>query len=224
MLKLLAPRIWATPSDKTAFGLDIGTRMTVIDIDGQGTLFIHSPVKIESALLNAIGKVQYVVLPNKWRRSHIAEFRETFPEARFFGAPDLEKLEKQIKLEPIPSESAQSPWGRSLDHLLIQGSPFFNEVAFLHRSSKTLILADLGGFMYDEGPLTSQLALKLLKSGKSPGWSTQEKKLYIRDRQLFAKSIEEMLKWDFVRVIVAHGQLLDKGRPMIEQAFQTSSL
>lgn len=207
MFKKIAEKIWTTSSDQTAFGLDIGTRTTVVDLDGKGSLFVHSPRIDTAEKLKELGNVNFAVLPNKWRRGNAVEFKVLFPNAVFFCAPELEKMEKNIPLTAITQDSTY-PWSDQLEHLVIQGSPFFNEVAFYHKISRTLILADHGGYMYDGGPLTAQLGLKLLKSQKTPGWSDSEKKLYVRDRKLYSDSISKLFEWDFIRAIVAHGPVL----------------
>jgi hypothetical protein len=207
MFKKIADRIWTTSSNQTAFGLDIGTRTTAIDLDGKGSLFVHSPRVDAADHLKKLGTVNFAVLPNKWRRGNAVEFKVLFPDAVFFCAPELEKIEKNLPLTSI-TEGARFPWSDQIDHLLIRGSPFFNEVAFYHKLSRTLILADHGGYMYDGGPLTAQLGLKLLKSQKIPGWSEQEKKLYVRDRKLYGDSISKIFEWDFIRAIVAHGPVI----------------
>jgi hypothetical protein len=211
VLKQISENLWVTRSDQTAFKLDIGTRMTVVKLRDSQELLVHSPIKIAAEEINKLGEVKYVVIPNKWRKTHLVHFHQLYPNAQYFCAPDLEKLEKQVPLKAITENVQDFPWGRDLDHLLIQGMPFFNEVVFLHKSSKSLILADIGGHMYDGGPLTSQLAMKLLKAKSQPGWSEQEKKLYIRDRKLFEESVARMLRWDFSRVIVAHGEIIEAG-------------
>ncbi|MEQ1875242.1 MAG: hypothetical protein ABL958_01260 [Bdellovibrionia bacterium] len=195
MLKRLGDKIWVSDSNQTAFGLDIGTRTTVIDIDGAGSLFVHSPLAKQAEEICKLGKTRYVVIPNKWRGKNIYDFKIPFPEAEIF-----------LSIQ----DGATYPWSEALDHFVIQGSPLFNEAAFFHRASKTLILADHGGYLYDGGPLTAQLGMKLLKSQKHYGWSDQEKKLYIRDKKAFAESAEKLFAWDFERVIIAHGPLIEK--------------
>jgi hypothetical protein len=208
VLKKLAADLWVSDSNQTAFGLDIGTRMTVVRL--ATGLFVHSPIQVEAQILNALGEVKWVVIPNKWRRANVAAFKTLFPQARFYGAPDLEKIEKAAEIKPITENVADYSWSRELDHLLIRGSPFFNEVVFFHRASKTLILGDLAGYMYDSGPLTAQLAMRLLKSKDRVGWTDQEKKLYIRNKKEFDESIAKMMQWNFNRVIIAHGKVLEK--------------
>ena len=194
MLKRLGEKIWTSASNQTAFGLDIGTRTTVVDIDGNGTLFVHSPLAALTAAIRDLGNTRYVVIPNKWRGKNAKDFKVQFPEAEIL----------------LSVNDGPYPWSEALDHFVIQGSPLFNEVAFFHKLSKTLILADFAGYLYDGGPLTAQLGMKLLNSQKKFGWSDQEKKLYIRDRKAFAESVEKLLAWDFERVVVAHGPVIEK--------------
>lgn len=207
VLKKFADKIHILPSNQTAFGHEIGTRMTAVEL-GEGALFVHSVVKSGLQALKTLGRPEHFVIANKWRRGPVGEINSEFPNARFYGAPDLEKLEKQAQVEAI-RQGQEYPWSHALEHLVLQGIPFFNEVAFFHRSSRTLLLADVAGYLYDGGPLTSQLAMKLLKAQTQPGWASSEKKLYIRDRKAFEGSVAKLLAWDFERVLVAHGPVLD---------------
>ncbi|HEX4925973.1 MAG TPA: hypothetical protein VFV50_17910 [Bdellovibrionales bacterium] len=204
----LAEKLHVLPSDQTAFRHEIGTRMVAVDLDGRGSLFVHSAVKAGLPALKTLGSPAHFAIPNKWRRGPVAEIKAAYPDAKFYGAPDLEKLEKLVEVEAI-RPGATYPWSGALDHLVLEGIPFFNEVAFFHRESRTLLLADVAGYLYDGGPLTAQLAMKLLKAGAHPGWSASEKKLYVRDRKTFEASLAKMLQWDFKRVLVAHGPRLE---------------
>jgi hypothetical protein len=83
----LAENLWVVARPQTFYGLPVGTRMTVMRLDG-GRLLLHSPVVLDPGLrseLDAIGRVCYVVAPN--RVHHL--YAETLPviPMRAVGSP-----------------------------------------------------------------------------------------------------------------------------------------
>jgi hypothetical protein len=100
--------------------------------------------------------------------------------------------------------------GGEIDQVFFRGRPYENEVAFFHRPSSTLILCDLA---FNFGPRTAaptRLLMNLLRSYGHLGPSKLDP-LLIRDRRAARDSLERILAWDFDRIIVAHGDVLESG-------------
>ena len=94
--------------------------------------------------------------------------------------------------------------------MFFRGRPYENEVVFFHRASRTLLLCDLA---FDFGPRTAtptRLLMKVLRSYGRFGPSKLDP-LLIRDRDAARRSLERILDWDFDRVVVSHGEILEKG-------------
>jgi hypothetical protein len=121
--------------------------MTVVRL-GNGDLFIHSPIAFESTLadrLQAMGKVRHLVSPNQFHYAHIGEWSRAFPGAIAWASPRARKragsrgidvrFDRDIGIEP-PEE-----WRAEIDQAAVPGG-IFGEIVFLHKESKTLILAD----------------------------------------------------------------------------------
>jgi len=85
-----------------------------------------------------------------------------------------------------------------------------NEVVFFHRASHTLILCDLAFNFGPRFPVVTRAVARLLGSYEHFGPSRLDP-LLIRDRTAARRSMERILEWDFDRVIVAHGEVLDRG-------------
>jgi hypothetical protein len=87
------------------------------------------------------------------------------------------------------------------------------EVMLFHPASKTLILVDLVVNFTDNTPGTSwagQLALRLLlRLWNSPG-PAPEYHLGWSDREAARLCLERVMRWDFRRVIMAHGDILEQ--------------
>ncbi len=63
----LAHNLWIVERPQRFYGLEVGTRMTVIRL-ADGSVLLHSPVELDAEVrweLDAIGRVRYVVAPNR---------------------------------------------------------------------------------------------------------------------------------------------------------------
>jgi hypothetical protein len=110
----------------------------------------------------------------------------------------------------VLADEAEPGWSGVLDQQLLRGFPFANEVVFFHRSSATLIATDLVFNVGSSSPPLTRLAFRL---GGSYGRlsPTPLERLLVRDRSAFRDSLERVLDWPFDRVVVAHGEVSEKG-------------
>ncbi|HHT12651.1 MAG TPA: hypothetical protein GX013_05730 [Propionibacterium sp.] len=98
-------------------------------------------------------------------------------------------------------------------------SPGFEEVAFFHRPSRTLLLEDvLQSHGFHRGrPLVNGL----IRVGgiAHPGGVPRDIRAITRRREARAW-LEKVLSWDFGRVVMAHGPVVEDGaRVLVERAF-----
>jgi len=211
MLKKFTDNIWTFDHDFKYYGIEIGTRMTVVDFSGNGDLLIHSPVKpteIVKQQLNEIGSVKAIVAPNRWHHLHVNPFREFFHEAKLYGASGLEKKRTDVAFDGIIEDEKEYEWSSLLKHHVVQGAPMFNEAVFFHDSSKTLIVTDLGVNICNDSPFLTRLIFKLIGNYNQLGWGEIEKKIFIKDSEKFKNSISRILQWDFEKIILSHGSLI----------------
>jgi hypothetical protein len=186
--------------------------MTVMRLSG-GHLLLHSPVALDAALrseLDALGSVRFAVAPNRVHHLHAGEVAGFYPEARLWVAPGLAQKRPDLVFEDVLGDEAPEPWRGEVDQTFFRGRPYENEVAFLHRPSRTLILCDLAFNFGARAAAPTRWLMKLLRSYGRLGPSTLDPWL-IRDRRAARQSLERILSWDFDRVIVAHGDVLETG-------------
>ncbi len=83
-----------------------------------------------------------------------------------------------------------------------------------------MILTDIA-FHFDESfPFTTQLMMKLIGGYKKLEPSILEK-LAIREKQKVKNSIQKLLEWDFERVIVAHGSIVEnQGKEKLTKGYE----
>ena len=163
MLTSLGPDIWETHQPLRVAGvIPLGHRMTVLRLPSGG-LLAHSPVRLDDDLaaeLTSLGELEIVIAPSHFHDSFLLPWFSAYPEARFYCAPGMRTMIRGAtfthKWRPAPrsrgrtwpSTSSSAAW------------PKVNETVFLHRPSRSLIVADfvfnLAGA--DLPPVTGQLS------------------------------------------------------------------
>jgi hypothetical protein len=107
-----------------------------------------------------------------------------------------------------------------LDQALVQGAPSLNEVVFLHRPSRTLLCLDLCFHVRPPRNLVTQLFMRLNGAWDRFGPSRIFRYAIVKDRRALRASLDRVLAWDFDRVSVAHGDVLERGgRDALRQGF-----
>jgi hypothetical protein len=210
MLTPAAADLWTTTS---TFALPGGVRLplrtTVVKLP-TGELVVHAPAVIDEALaaeVAALGPVKHVVAPNMQHHLYVEAWMRRFPGASLWGAPGLETKRRDLSWAGRADDTGV-PWAGALEAVALAGCPKLNEVVFLHRASRTLLCTDLVFNVRRPDNLPTKLVLSVMgTSGRfamSRAW-----KLFARDRRAFGESLARVLAWDFVRVIPAHGDVLE---------------
>ena len=203
MLKQLAENIWVYEQPHRLGGINIGARMTVVR-DDDSDLWLHSPIDSAQLLqeIEALGRVRALVAPNLGHYVGLGEAMETFPDAEAFAPPDVAK--KYDKPMRLPEFSG----GESLRARRVRGSRVFDETVFLHGPSQTLIITDLA------------MNLRHLRRGERV-WArlvgipprlgtTRLTKLIARDHEAMREATQDILGWDFERIVLSHGDLIEE--------------
>jgi len=212
MLRALSTDIWVAERPQRFYGLEVGTRMTVIRLR-DGSLLLHSPVRIDPDLgraLDAIGRVRFVVAPNRVHHLYAGRVAAAYPDARLWVAPGLERKRPDLVFAGILGDDAPPEWRHEVDQTFFRGRPYENEVVFLHRASRTLVMCDLAFNFGPRAATATRLLMTLLRSYGRFGPSALDP-LLIRDRAAARASLQRILAWDFDRVVVAHGEVLETG-------------
>jgi hypothetical protein len=211
-LRPLAKDVWVVERPQTFYGLPVGTRMTVIRLSGE-RLLLHSPVALDSELraeLDAIGRVRYAVAPNRVHHLYAGDVAKVYPEARLWVGPGLARKRPDLVFVAVLGDEAPEEWRDEVQQVFFRGRPYENEVVFFHRASRTLVLCDLAFNFGPRAAAPTRLLMRLLRSYGRFGPSTLDP-LLIRDRDGARQSLERILAWDFDRVVVAHGEVLERG-------------
>jgi len=183
-------------------------RMTVVQLES-GALLLHSPIPIDAELaaeLAQLGPVEYLVAPNSLHHLHLGSALERYPRAKLYVPRALAAKRGDLKLADL-GLLEQLPWQEELAALHIEGAPKLDEFVFFHRPTKTLIVADyFFNINQCRGWLTPwvlRLTGTYRRFAQSRAWRWSAK-----DRAKLKASAEQLLAWDFERIVVAHGEVV----------------
>ena len=221
MLTPLADNLWDYNAPLSILGMSLGHRMTVARLQN-GALWVHSPVAYTPELateLAALGPVEHVVAPNAMHDTYLEGWFQAYPEARFHGARGFSKFRPDLKFTDQLGDTADAAWADQFDQHMVRGMPRLNEVVFLHRPSRTLILTDLAFNLGSEMPLLSRVMLKI-NGCYNCFAASRLLRTTIKDRAALRASLDKILAWDFDRIVLSHGRNLDRGgRELLRNAY-----
>jgi len=208
-------RIWLKEYPVRFGGMDFSARMTVVRLDS-GRLLIHSPCDIDAGLkagIEALGPVAFIIAPGTFHHLHVGSCQRAFPAATTHICPGIEKKQPGLAFDRLLGDAPDPGWAADLDQVLLHGARFMREVAFFHRSSRTLILVDLIENYGDNSGQVDWL-LRFWWKFVFRMWNrpkpAPEYQLGWKDKAAARKSLERILEWDFERIVIAHGDLIEE--------------
>lgn len=213
--------LWCARQPLRFLGLDLGAHMTVVRLR-DGGLFLHSPIDPTPALRAAVaelGPVRHVVAPNRFHHLFAGRWDDAGPEVQLHAAPGLLDKRTDLAGAHVLGDASHPDWAGELDACLVRGMPWVNEVAFLHRPTRTLLTCDLAFRIGPREPAWTRFWFRVMGAyGRLA--TTPLERLLARDRAAVRASIERILAWDFDRVVVGHGDPLPSGgREAFRQAW-----
>jgi hypothetical protein len=226
-LKEVSENIWVVDSGpmKPA-GLSLPIRMTVIRLSG-GELWLHSPTQFTPSLaeeLGRLGPVRYLVAPSIAHWTFTPDWQQAFPDAQVWAVPALGKRPQvrraDLRIDHELGGNAPQAWRADIAQGIIQGGGGFEEAHFLHRPSRTLLLADLIQNLEPDKlpPVTSALASAARASaGRTP--------LHVRAAIVLGdlktkNQVTDLVATNPARVIFAHGRWFESNAAArLKQAF-----
>ncbi|NJL48031.1 MAG: DUF4336 domain-containing protein [Leptolyngbyaceae cyanobacterium SM2_5_2] len=230
LLRNVDRNLWVAEQPLRYFGLGIGTRMTVIQL-ASNELVVISPIQVSEVLvseLNGLGIVSHIIAPNLYHHLYAAEFKAAYPAATFWAPARLRVKRPELNIDQLIVADAGSPWP-GLEYLFFDGfktlgpsgPAALDEWVFFHTDSRTLILTDTA-FCFDENfPWLTQLLTKLGGGYKSLSPSLLER-VATTQKDLVKASVEQVLRWNFDRVIVAHGSVVEhSGKEQFKRGYET---
>ena len=195
-------------------GMDLFSRMTLVRLH-DGKLWVHSPCRLDAQLKNEIdqlGKVAYILAPGNFHHLYVSDFQSHYPDAETFLCPGLEYKREDLKFDWILDDHPDPRWNSEFDQVVIQ-TRIISEVAFVHKNTGTLILVDLLENIGDDYTHEAGLLLKFWWKAVFKMWNNPkaapEYQLGWGDKDVVKKGLEKILSWNFDRIILAHGNLIE---------------
>lgn len=211
-MRELAPGVHVAEQPVRFLGLEVGTRMTVLNLEGG--LFVHSPIDMEPSSIAHLGAPRWVVAPNKLHHLFVGRWIEAGYEA--WAAPGLSDKRKDLRFHGVLEPEGPSPFGPDLEFLALRCMPAVNEVVFFHKPSQTLILSDLLFNFPATAPWMTRAFMRLF--GAHPGCRASHLERVAMKRDVARAELAQILEWNFERIILAHGQILESGGPQALRA------
>ncbi|WP_257453487.1 DUF4336 domain-containing protein [Archangium lipolyticum] len=202
-------------------GFDLGGRMTVVRLP-EGGLWLHSPVKLDAAVrqaVDAVGPVRFLVAPNTMHHLSLGDWAAAYPSARVLAPAGLRAKRKDLRIDVELSDVMDVGQSPTVELLLARGIPKLEEFSFLHRPSRTLLLADVAFNIHDSHSWLTRNYLKLCGAYErlAPTWLL---KTMVKDKAALRAWRDRVLSWDFDRVVPCHGQVLERGgKQAMREAF-----
>ena len=198
-------------------GLRLGTRMTVARLPDR-SLLVHSPVEptaeVRSAI-DALGEVSIVVAPNAYHHVFAGPFAAAYPKAKLVGAKALRKKRPDLRFAQTLDEKGALPEGVVGVHV----PSMLDETVLYLPHLRTLVCADLTENFSDVmDHLPTRLYLKAAGIFGQPGVARPLRPLF--DKAGTVRAVDEITSFDFDRVTLAHGRVLETdGRRVVRESY-----
>ena len=188
-------------------------RMTVVR-GARGELAIHSAIRLEEAdyarLLDPLGAVTLIVVPNALHGDEARFYAERYAAAQVLvPGPVRERCRAKLpRVDGTIAEAWPQSWAAELRPLQLEGTRM-GEALFLHAPSGSLITTDLVFHFTDE---LSGIARRLMQWNGVVGRvgpSRIFRWFFLTDRTAFARSLAPVRAWDFDRVVMSHGTIVE---------------
>jgi hypothetical protein len=189
-------------------GFRFPARMSALPL-ADGTLALVSPIPIDDAMaqeIEALGEVRFLIAPNLLHHLYLAAASQRYPNARVLAPPGLRSKRPDLRIDATLDAALPDQLAASVEVLHIAGAPAFDEYAFFHRASRTLVVTELVFNVRAEGPMAHLVLFMVGCHGKlaqSRVW-----RLGIKDRAAARESVQALLALPFDTLVMAHGEIV----------------
>ena len=215
LTEYIKDQIWLLEYPVRFGGMDLFGRTTFIKLEN-GDLIVHDPCKINDLVkskIDEIGVVKYIIAPGSYHHLFVTDFQQHYPNAETFLCPGLEKKRPDIKFDWILGNRPDHRWKDTIEQVFVHGTKHIWEVAFFHKSSKTLILVDLleniGDNYRHKASLLLQFWWKVIFRMWNNPKAAPEYQMGWGNKKTVKIALEKILSWDAERVILAHGENIE---------------
>ena len=225
MLHPFTDDLWIAdgPDVEAVAGFSYPTRMAVVRLS-DGGLWVWSPVEPSPDLraeIGVLGPVRHLVAPNALHHLFLGNWLRAYPEARIHAAPGLRLKRRDIAFDSDLGDEAHPNWAGEIDQVVVRGNLIAEEVVFFHRSSRTVLFADLlQQFPPDRFPGWRGVVARLDRmTGAEPTVPRKLRAAFVR-RRAAREAVRRVPDWPARRVVMAHGTPVEEaGQAFLHRAF-----
>lgn len=195
-------------------------RMTIVKLSSGG-LLLHSPIPYTKELgseVDKLGPVSFIVGPSVMHHLFVREWSYAYPKAKPQIAPKTHKRNRTLSgVDELAEGDPIAP--QDLEQILMQGHRNY-ESFFLHRKTGTLLVTDLAYGLLP-GADFAERAWFYANGVRNPLGMTGYQRRNMKDFGMFKRTLERVLAWDFDRIVMAHGAILEKeGKPHLARIWK----
>ena len=190
---------------------DLGCRMTLIKLKSNKWL-LHSPIPPTSQIfdfIDQLGVIQIVVAPNSLHHLFIDEYLKKYGATLLAVQDALDKTKIGYKNTELLDDS-YSELKTEFEIEIVKGKKVEEAVLF-HIESKTLMLTDLAFNRRVPRNLFMRFVEKHMGMSAPLGPSVLAKYVFFGDSAPFRSSLKKIASWDFERVTMCHGEVIESG-------------
>jgi hypothetical protein len=214
--------IWLSSAPVRIVGMKLTSTMTVLRL-ADDTLLLYSPLSMtpeRRAAIDALGVVAHLYSPNLYHHLYIGEWAAAYPQARVHGAADLARKRPDLRIDRVHGSAPEPAFAGVIEELPIEGFRL-QESVLLHRPSQTLVVADLVHNVGRPQHRWTVMYTKMMGFYDRVALSRMIRWAAFFDRAAARRSVDEILKRPFERLVVGHGTPLEAGaREAIAAAYQ----
>jgi hypothetical protein len=208
MLQSIAEGLWTVDGRFRTPIFTGSVRMTVLA--GDGGLVLHSPVALTDPDVEAIcgiGPVAAILAPNTMHYQSLKAAAEAFPAARVYVPAGLEKkIAPPVRAEVISRlHRPELPGG--IEHFLFDRHAI-NECVLFHRSSRTLVTADLLYNYQREHGRGEKIFFGLLGCYGAPKVAFYHR-FALPDKSAVHELVAQVREWAPRRIVMGHGRIVE---------------
>ena len=212
-MEKLSEDIWIHEDELKLPGTNLSLRMTLVRLTS-GKLWIHSPTAISDELITQtieLGDVGYIIGPNNAHNLFLKEWVSAFPQAELIVSSGIPKKLKLIDGFKLLDADFNNIWAEDLDCIHMPGVNFFDESVFLHKKSKSLILTDyIQNYVGAKQTFMQKFVLGPIGFKGICIAPPLKLGFFHKDKAGFKDSLERIGQWQFDRIVVTHGDIIEE--------------
>jgi hypothetical protein len=219
--------IWLLPYPVSLGGARFEARMTIVRL-GDGRLVIHSPGPLDAGVrewICSLGPVAVILAPGNFHHLHVVECQRAFPDAETWICPGVERRDRALRFDGVLGERLPASMQAEFAQAFVAGR-LMAEVPLLHRPTRTLLLVDLVERFGSHTPNLNwilRICMKLLAMWNRPALAPEYRFAGWKNSATARAALERVLAWDFERVVIAHGDLIESdAKAVLRQAWRAT--